>query len=358
MMQQARLDRIRVVMQEQGLQALLITNGVNRQYMTGFTGSAGYVLITDAHAYLLTDFRYMTQAPRQAAGYEVVEHAPKAMETVRGLLNKLGLTKVGFEQFDMSYGTYLSTAEALQGIQLVATGGLIEKLRMVKDEQELAVMKEAAELADRTFTHILPFLKPGAKELDIALEIEFFVRKNGAASTSFETIVASGERSALPHGKASDRILQTNEFVKLDYGAYYKSYCSDITRTVVLGKPTDKHKEIYNIVLEAQLTALDQIKPGMTGQQADAIARDVIKRHGYGDYFGHGLGHGLGMEIHEAPRLSTQGDVVLTPGMTVTVEPGIYLPGFGGVRIEDDIVITETGNQKLTHSSKDLIVLD
>ncbi|NOU97693.1 M24 family metallopeptidase [Paenibacillus sp. LMG 31456] len=357
-MQQARLGRIRVVMQEQGLQALLITNGVNRQYLTGFTGSSGYVLLTEAKAYLLTDFRYMSQAPVQAVHYEVVEHAPKPMETVRALLTKHGISKVGFEKMDMTYGTYLSTAEALQGIELVATGGLVERLRLVKDAAELDVMKEAADLADRTFTHILPFLKPGVKELDIALEIEFFVRKNGAASTSFETIVASGERSALPHGKASDRILQMNEFVKLDYGAYYKSYCSDITRTIVLGKPTDKHKEIYNIVLEAQLTALDKIKPGMTGQQADAIARDVIKQHGYGEFFGHGLGHGLGMEIHEAPRLSTQGDVVLTPGMTVTVEPGIYLPGFGGVRIEDDIVITETGNQKLTHSSKDLIVLD
>jgi Xaa-Pro aminopeptidase len=357
-MQQARLNRLRVVMQDQKLQALLITNGVNRQYMTGFTGSSGYVLITEAEAYLLTDFRYMTQAPQQAVGYEVVEHAPKAMETVRALLNKLGIGQVGFEQFDMTYGTYASTAEALQGIELKATSGLVEKLRLVKDASELAVMQQAADLADRTFTHILPFLKPGAKELDIALEIEFFVRKNGAASTSFETIVASGERSALPHGKASERILQADEFVKLDYGAYYKSYCSDITRTVVLGKPTDKHKEIYSIVLEAQLTALEQIKPGMTGQQADAIARDVIKKYGYGDYFGHGTGHGLGMEIHEAPRLSTQGDVVLTPGMTVTVEPGIYLPGFGGVRIEDDIVITDTGNQRLTHSSKDLIVLD
>ncbi|PZE22069.1 M24 family metallopeptidase [Paenibacillus xerothermodurans] len=357
-MQETRLDRLRVVMAEQGLTALLITNATNRQYITGFTGSAGYVLITEDEAFLLTDFRYMAQAPAQAAGFQVIEHAPKAMETVRDLLLKHRLSNVGFEQFDMSYGSYLSTAEALQGIELIPSGGLVERLRMVKDDRELAIMQEAADLADRTFTHILPFLKPGAVERDIALEIEIFVRKHGAASTSFDTIVASGERSALPHGVASDRVMQNNEFVKLDYGAYYKSYCSDITRTVVLGQPTDKHKEIYNIVLEAQQTALDQIKPGMTGQQADAIARDVIKRYGYYEYFGHGLGHGLGLEIHEAPRLSMHGDVVLTPGMTVTVEPGVYLPEFGGVRIEDDIVITDSGNRRLTHSSKDLIVLD
>lgn len=357
-MQQPRIDKLRLVMQEKGLKALLITNATNRLYMTGFTGSAGYVLITDTKAYLLTDFRYMTQAPQQAPAYEVVEHAPKAMDTVKQLLDQQGLKKVGFEQNDLTYGTYLATAQALSGIELVPTDGLVEQLRIIKDASELAVMQEAADLADRTFTHILNFLKPGAKEIDIALEIEMFVRKNGAASTSFETIVASGERSALPHGKASDRILQSNEFVKMDYGAYYKNYCSDITRTVVLGKPTDKHKEIYNIVLEAQLEALDKIRPGMTGKEADALCRDVITRYGYGDYFGHGTGHGLGLEIHEEPRLSRLGHTVLTPGMTVTVEPGIYLPGFGGVRIEDDIVITDSGIKIITQSSKDFIVLD
>jgi Xaa-Pro aminopeptidase len=357
-MQQARLEKLRVELQEQGLKALLITNATNRQYMTGFTGSAGYVIITDAKAYLLTDFRYMTQAPQQAVGFEVIEHASKAMITVKQILDELGISKIGFEQDDLTYGAYRSTADALSGIELIATGGVVEKLRLIKDDSELVVMQEAADLADQTFTHILSFIRTGTKEIDVALEIEMFMRKNGATSTSFETIVASGERSALPHGKAGDRIIQTNEFVKLDYGAYYHSYCSDITRTVVVGKPTDKHKEIYSIVLEAQLEALDKIKPGMTGKEADAAARDVIRKHGYGDFFGHGTGHGLGMEIHEAPRLSLQGETVLTPGMTVTVEPGIYLPGFGGVRIEDDIVITETGIHILTHSSKDLIVLD
>ncbi|CAG7642414.1 M24 family metallopeptidase [Paenibacillus allorhizosphaerae] len=356
-MQQQRIRRLRELLHEKGLKAVLITNATNRLYMTGFTGSAGYVLITEDRAVLLTDFRYMTQAPQQAAGYEVIEHAPSPMETVKELLTKAGITKLGFEQNDLTYGSYRAYAEKLSGIELVPTDALVETLRMIKDAGELAVMQEAADLADRTYTHILGVIKSGLKELDIALEIEMFMRKNGAASTSFETIVASGERSALPHGKASDRVIGTNEFVKLDYGAYYKGYCSDITRTVVLGKPTDKHREIYDIVLEAQLTALERIRPGMTGREADAVSRDIIARYGYGDHFGHGLGHGLGMEVHEAPRLSKLGDIVLTPGMTVTVEPGIYLPGFGGVRIEDDIVITETGNRRLTQSSKDLIVL-
>ncbi|WP_281886520.1 Xaa-Pro peptidase family protein [Paenibacillus sp. YYML68] len=356
-MQQKRLHRLRQLMEKQGIEALLITNATNRMYMTGFTGSAGYVLVTTDRAVLLIDFRYMTQAPQQAVGYEVIEHAPNLMNTIADVMGAARLTKLGFEQHDVTYGSYVSYGQALNGIELVGTDGLIERLRMVKDEQELAVMQEAAELADRTFTHIVDFLQPGVTEQEIALEIELYVRRHGAASTSFETIVASGERSALPHGKASSRLLGTNEFVKLDFGAYYQGYCSDLTRTVVLGKPTDQHRRIYDIVLEAQLEALSRIKPGMTGREADAVAREIITRHGYGEHFGHGLGHGLGMEIHEAPRLSKLGDIVLEPGMTVTVEPGIYVPGFGGVRIEDDIVITDTGNRRLTQSSKDLIVI-
>ncbi|MFB6362681.1 M24 family metallopeptidase [Paenibacillus elgii] len=356
-MQQQRIGRLRSLLEQKGLPALLITNATNRKYMTGFTGSAGYVLITADRAVLLTDFRYVTQASEQAAGYEIVEHGPKVVESINDLLRKWGISKLGFEQTDLSYGTYSSYAEALGGIEFVPTGGLVESLRMIKDDGEIAIMQQAADLADRAFVHVLGLLKSGVKELDISLEIEMFVRKHGAASTSFETIVASGERSALPHGKASDKIIGTGEFVTLDFGAYYKSYCSDITRTVIVGTPTDKHRDIYKIVLEAQMEALERIKPGMTGTEADAVARDIIKRYGYGDHFGHGTGHGLGMEVHEAPRLSVQGDVVLTPGMVVTVEPGIYLPGFGGVRIEDDIVITETGNRRLTQSSKDLIVI-
>ncbi len=357
-MQEQRIEKLRHVMQQHELPALLITNSYNRQYMTGFTGSAGYVLLTRDRAILLTDFRYMTQAPRQAAGYEVLEHYPKAAATILELLQKEGIGKLGFEQQDVSFGSYLSYKADLPGIELVPTNQIVEKIRMIKDLDELSIMQEAADLADQTFSYILTKLKPGVSEKEIALDIEIFIRSHGGASTSFETIVASGERSALPHGKASDRIIQGNEFVKLDFGAYYKGYCSDITRTVVLGKPTARHKEIYDIVLEAQLTCLDKLKPGMTGREGDALSRDVIVRHGYGEYFGHGTGHGLGMEIHEAPRLSKTEETILTPGMVVTVEPGIYLPEFGGVRIEDDVVLTDTGIKILTHSTKDFLIID
>lgn len=357
-MEQARLSRLRALMLERGLEALFVTGAHNRKYLSGFTGSSGYLLITAQKAYLLTDFRYMSQAPAQAKHFEVVEHQPKVTATLKELLEQSGIKELGFEQQQVSYASYVSYAADLADIKLVPTDSLVEQLRMVKDDSEIAVMREAAELADRTFAHLLTTLKPGITENDVALTIEFFMRQNGAASVSFETIVASGERSALPHGKASDRVLQSGEFVKFDFGAYYKGYCSDITRTVVLGKPTDKHRQIYDIVLEAQMNALEHMKPGMTGKEADALTRDVIKRFGFGDFFGHSTGHGLGMEVHEAPRLSILSETVLVPGMTVTVEPGIYLPGFGGVRIEDDVVVTNTGVQRLTQSTKDFIIID
>jgi Xaa-Pro aminopeptidase len=339
------------------LGGLLVTNPVNRRYLSGFTGTSGCVLLTASESWLLTDFRYTVQAAQQAPDLTVVEHGLKMIDTVRELAASSGIRRLGFEQEHVVFADYDAWTKALAGIELVPLSGIVEELRMIKDEAELAVMRDAASLADETFRHIAGFIRPGLRENEIALEMEIFMRAKGATSTSFETIVASGERSALPHGVASDRIVGTNEFVKLDFGAYYRGYCSDLTRTLVVGKPTDKHKEIYEIVLEAQLTALAGIKPGMTGREADALARDVIARYGYGDRFGHGTGHGLGMEIHEAPRLSKAGEIVLRPGMTVTVEPGIYIPGFGGVRIEDDIVITENGNTLLTSSPKELIVL-
>lgn len=356
-MTEKRLQRLREELAGRNLEAVLLTNSYNRRYMTGFTGSAGFVLITADRQVLITDFRYVTQASRQAVGYEIVEHGPKPIVTVRELLEKLKVNRLGFEQDDVTYGTYRSFAEELGSIELTPTSSLVERLRMFKEPAEIAVMQEAADLADRTFSHILSYLKPGVTEREIALEMEVFIRKNGATSSSFETIVASGERSALPHGVASDRKLGNNEFVKLDFGALYNGYCSDITRTVGLGQLTEKHKEIYAIVLEAQLNVLDKLKPGMTGKEGDALARDIIKKAGYGDAFGHGTGHSLGLEIHENPRLSPLCDTVLEPGMTMTVEPGIYIPGFGGVRIEDDVVITENGVQILTHSNKQLFMI-
>jgi Xaa-Pro aminopeptidase len=353
-----RISRLREWLAKTQGKALLVTNPINRRYLSGFTGSSGVVLVTSDKAALITDFRYREQAPQQAQGFQIIEHGADMNATVSELLRQWGVDVLLFEERDVTFSSYTSLDKTLSPIKLLPSEGIVEKLRLIKDDSELAIMQEAADLADRAFDHILGFIKPGVSEKSIALELEIFMRSQGATSSSFDTIVASGERSALPHGVASDRILERDEFVKLDYGAYYKGYCSDITRTIVVGKPSDKHREIYEIVREAQQYALDHLVPGMTGKEGDSLTRDIITRYGYGEYFGHGTGHGLGMEIHEAPRLSLTGDVVLAPGMTVTVEPGIYLPGFGGVRIEDDVVITDKGIRILTKSPKQLIVLD
>ncbi|SMF87677.1 Xaa-Pro aminopeptidase [Paenibacillus uliginis N3/975] len=352
-----RVKQLREKLQSHGLSAMLVASPINRRYLTGFTGSAGYVLIIREQSYLLTDFRYMTQAPQQAAGFKVVEHGAKVMDTVKELLATEGITSLGFEQEHVTYAVFAAYTEQLKPVSLVPVSGLVEELRIFKDSEELKVMQRAADLADATFSHVLSIVETGKTEREIDLQMEMFMRSHGATSSSFDTIVASGERSALPHGVASERVIQGDEFITFDFGALLDGYCSDLTRTIAVGTPDPKLKEIYDIVLEAQLHALDHIKPGMTGREADALARDIITKYGYGDYFGHSTGHGLGMEVHESPRLSKLSDDVLKPGMVVTVEPGIYLPGLGGVRIEDDIVITETGIHILTSSSKEYTVL-
>jgi Xaa-Pro aminopeptidase len=240
---------------------------------------------------------------------------------------------------------------------LVPISGLIEKIRLIKTQQEINIIKVACEIADHAFTHILNFIKPGKTELEVSNELEFFMRKQGATQSSFDIIVASGLRSALPHGVATNKVIEKGDFVTLDYGALYNGYISDITRTVAVGEPSGKLVDMYNAVLASQLLALEKVGPGLTGIQADAIARNYLTEKGYGEAFGHSLGHGIGLEVHESPGLSIRSETVLEPGMAVTIEPGVYLPEIGGVRIEDDILITENGNELLTHSSKELIIL-
>ncbi|EAG2965084.1 peptidase M24 family protein, partial [Listeria monocytogenes] len=235
--------------------------------------------------------------------------------------------------------------------------GMIEALREVKDEEEIALIQQACHIADQGFEHILKMIRPGMTEIEVANQLDFFMRSLGATSVSFETIVASGLRSAMPHGVASEKVIEQGDLITLDFGCYYQSYVSDMTRTFAVGDPGDKLKEIYQIVLEAQEKVLAAAKPGMTGIELDAIARDHIASFGYGDAFGHSTGHGIGLEIHEGPNVSFRADKAFVVGNVITDEPGIYLPGIGGVRIEDDLLITETGNKVLTHSPKELIIL-
>ncbi|GMB07672.1 Xaa-Pro aminopeptidase [Thermolongibacillus altinsuensis] len=351
-----KLEKLRAQFSELGIDGMLITNEYNRRYMTGFTGTAGVALIGLKHAVFITDFRYVEQATKQVEGYEIVQHANALIEEVAKQAAKMGIQKLGVEQEHVSYATFRAYEKAVSA-QLVPVSGVVEKLRLIKSEAEIKILKEAAEIADAAFRHILDFIRPGIREIDVANELEFFMRKQGATSSSFDIIVASGVRSALPHGVATDKVIEKGEFVTLDFGAYYKGYCSDITRTIAVGEVSDELKRIYDVVLQAQLRGVEGIRAGMTGREADALTRDYISACGYGEYFGHSTGHGLGMEVHEGPALSMKSEMVLQPGMVVTVEPGIYIAGLGGVRIEDDIVITKDGNERLTHSPKELIIL-
>lgn len=351
-----KLEKLRKSFSANNLDAILITSPINRRYISGFTGSAGAVIVTDSEAIFITDFRYTEQAEAQAQGYKIIEHKKSIDEEINAVLKDLNVKRLGFEKDYTTYSQFEKYKNNFD-VELVATSGIIEELRIIKTNEELVIMKKAAKIADDAFTHIQGYIKPGVKEIDVSNELEFYMRKQGAVSSSFDTIVASGLRSAMPHGVASEKIIEAGELVTLDYGALYNGYCSDITRTVAVGEVSDELRKIYDIVLEANMRGVNGIKPGMTGKEGDALTRDYITEMGYGPNFGHSTGHGLGMEVHEAPGLSTKIERKLEPGMVVTVEPGIYVPGVGGCRIEDDIVITETGNERLTYSTKEFIQL-
>ena len=351
-----KLLKLRQALKEQNLDALLVTSDYNRRYMTGFTGSSGVAIISADAAVFITDFRYTEQASAQVQGFEIVQHNGVIHQEVAAQVKKLGIRTLGFEQDMMTYSMYELYKQVISA-QFVPVSGLIEKIRLIKTQEEINIIKVACEIADKAFSHILTYIKPGVTELDVSNELEFFMRKQGATSSSFDIIVASGLRSALPHGVATNKVIEQGDFVTLDFGAYYNGYISDITRTVAVGEPSAKLVDMYNTVLESQLLALEKVGPGMTGREADAIARDYLVSKGYGEAFGHSLGHGIGLEVHENPGLSMRSTTVLEPNMVVTIEPGVYLPGIGGVRIEDDIVITDNGNEILTHSSKQLIIL-
>jgi Xaa-Pro aminopeptidase len=352
-----KLERLRGVLQQQGLDALITENQKNRRYISGFTGSTGWVIVTQEEALLVTDFRYVDQAAAEASHFTIVDNERKPVEAIAQALQKLGVKRLAFEKNHISVGVHETWKEAFTGVELVPTSGIIEELRMYKDESELDIIREAVRIADAAFTHILSYIRPGVREIDVAMELEFFMRRQGAASSAFDIIVASGVRGSLPHGRASEKVIEAGEMVTLDFGALYKGYNSDITRTVSVGEPHPKMKEIYEIVLRAQVNGVNQIKPGMTGKEADALTRDIITEAGYGSAYGHSTGHGLGLDVHELPNLSAASSVVLKPGMLVTVEPGIYISDLGGVRIEDDVLITESGCEILTQSTKELLIL-
>lgn len=338
------------------LEALYITNPENRYYLSGFTGSAGVVLVYRDSAVLITDFRYLEQAQQESAGLQLVELKDSYADTLAAILAKRSISTLGFEGEHLVYQQFCMLKDKLSGVDMKESGGLVEKLRLVKEDSELQNIEEAVRLADQALAKVLPMIQPGISEAQVAMQLEYAMRYQGAAGAAFKIIVASGPRSALPHGVASDRILRAGDLVTMDFGAVYHGYHSDITRTVVLGRPGLKQQEIYNLVLQAQVEATKAVRSGVRACDVDRIARDIISKAGYGACFGHGTGHGLGLHIHENPRLSLSDETPLQQGMTVTVEPGVYLPGWGGVRIEDTVMVEKDGCRILTTAPKDALI--
>lgn len=354
---ETRLEKLRTKLKETDLDAILIIKKENRIYISGFTGTFAYIIVTKNDAVLLTDSRYISQAKKQAKLFEIIEYEGEILESLNNIILSKGIKSLGFEQNIITYKKYLDIKKSLKVSELKPVDNMVEDIRVKKTPDEIKTIKKAVKIADDAFSHILNYIKPGVRESEVALEIEYYMKKQGAKGPSFETIVASGQRSSLPHGIATDKIIKNNEVVTIDFGAVYDNYCSDMTRTVFIGKPDKEFFKIYNIVLEAQKNALMGAKKGLLGKEIDSIARGIIEKGGYGENFGHGLGHGVGLEVHESPSLSKRGDIKMENDMVVTIEPGIYIDNFGGVRIEDMLIINDDNPIVLTHSSKDIIVL-
>ncbi|MFZ5590808.1 MAG: M24 family metallopeptidase [Bacillota bacterium] len=355
-MYHSRLKNLRSAMQEAGLDALLVQVPENRYYLSAFTGSTGALLITDSECFFFTDFRYIEQAAQQCPHCTVVRVQERLTDQLAEHLAGWQGRNIGFEAHHVTFQQHELMQQKVPQVNWRPVTDLVETLRLYKDREEIRLIRESVALADAAFAEILPAIRPGVSERELAWRVEAFLRQQGASGVAFPFIFASGPRGAMPHGVASERVLQEGDLLTMDFGAVVNQYCSDMTRTVAVGYCDDRQREIYQVVLVAQQAAVAAIKPGVKASDVDAAARRVIKEAGFGDYFGHGTGHGVGLAVHEAPRLSWNSEQVLQAGMVVTVEPGIYLPGWGGVRIEDMVLVTENGHEVLTASPKQLLV--
>ncbi len=355
-----RLEKIRQLMAEEKIDGFLVTQPENRRYLSGFTGSAGVLVITPERQVLATDSRYYEQVRQECPTWELAEVGYDFVGNMLELLRQLELggRRVGFEAKHISVATLQAWERALQGrLVLIHTEDFVELLRMKKDAGEMARIRKAVALADEALAHVIAWMQPGMTELQVAWELERYVRTHGATALSFEPIVVSGPNSAKPHARPMDRLLQEGEPITLDFGCVVDGYCSDITRTVCLGQPADdKYLTIWNTVLRAQQAAIEGARADMTGEAVDKIARDIIVEAGYGDNFGHSLGHGVGLAVHENPRYSFAYPHEVPAGAVMTIEPGIYIPDWGGVRLEDMVWVQDGGVEVLTAVPKEAVL--
>lgn len=353
-----RARKLQDALREKRLDACLVTHLANVRYLSGFTGSAGVLAVAGGKAAFFTDGRYTTQARAEVHGARVVIGKTAATLAAMAWLKRQRARRIGFDAEHVSVALARHLAGESGRARLVPTSFLVERLRMVKEKEEIEQIRAAVLLASGLFDHLLHTIRPGEKEADVAAELEHAARRDGAEGMAFETIVASGLRSALPHGRASAQPIQKNGFVILDFGVILAGYCSDMTRTVYVGRPGRRPRRLYRAVLDAQLAAIARVSPGRKVGEVDQAARSTLQRAGLGRYFTHSTGHGVGLEIHEPPRVAKSQSERLVPGMVITVEPGVYLPEEGGVRIEDVVVVTENGCEVLTPTSKELIALE
>lgn len=350
-----RLDLLRRCLTEEKVDGVFITNSENRRYMSGFDGTAGYLLVTENRAVLATDFRYTEQAAKEAPDFKILRISGNPADWFPALVGDSGISRLAFEAADISYDFHHRLVKSLRdkgvATKMVPSDSLVESLRAVKEPGEIELIARSAAITDAAFEAVEERIAAGMTEKEVAWELEKSLRENGSQSLPFDIIVASGPQSALPHAKPSDRVINEGEPVVIDMGARYGGYASDLTRTICIGQPDATFLKVYSIALDAQVTAMSIINSGMTGEEADLAAREVIEKAGYGEAFGHSLGHGVGLAAHEAPRVGPGSKEKLTDGMVFTVEPGIYIPGWGGVRIEETVVM-ESGKVRVLSQAR------
>ncbi len=352
-----RAARLAAQLPERDLDAMLISAPENRRYFSGFTGSAGYLLITAERSALFTDSRYTEQAANQSPHFEVVQMRA-GWDWLLDMLKETGVRRIGFESENITVASYNRALDALKGDEalskasLIPAAGIAEELRILKDAEELAQLQKAIDASDAAMEAVCPTIAAGMTEKEVAWKMEVAMREFGADCISFDTIVAAGHNGAMAHHHPGDKVIEAGEPIVIDMGAQVGGYCSDITRTVTVGEPDEMFHRIYSIVLGAQLTAINTVRPGLTGEECDALSRDLIAEAGYGDNFGHSLGHGVGLAVHEKPWVGSRSKDALQAGMVFTVEPGIYLSGWGGVRIEDIVILGEEGATPLSQAGK------
>jgi Xaa-Pro aminopeptidase len=356
----SRIDRLLAIMAEQGLDSLFLNNVQNIRYISGYTGEDSYILISPKGRWFITDYRYSEQAEEECQDFEVIcrnRQTTSLGQCVNNLLKDNGIKQMGFERNHINYGMIEDIKADLESIQTLPTANIVEDMRYVKDAKEIALTKKAAAIADKAFDKLMDIIKVGMTEAEAALELEYYMKKYGAEGLAFDTILLAGARTSMPHGIPSDKVIEHGDFVTIDFGALYKGYRSDMTRTFIMGEASEEQVRLYNSVLESQKIGVAAVKAGITGKEPDDRVKDILVRDNYYEHAGKGLGHGVGLNLHEPPFLSQICKDELQENCVITIEPGVYIPGFGGVRVEDTVVVTENGCEIITHTPKELLII-